>query len=203
MILFNLIKSKLNSYQKTASGSVSVWVALSLPLLVGGGALSVDMSRFYNMDNELQSAVDALARAGAAELDQRPDSLSRASRAILSLVNNKQSFASDGKGNVEVETIKYLKSLPGNEYESVGDEYTTTEPSEARYVEVSIKPETVNTLFPANFVSLVTNVTLKAQSLAAFDQTICTTAPVFFCNPAEDLGESQFSATANPIQIIR
>ena len=83
---------KIRNFGIATSGSVAIWAALSMPFVIGGGALSVDMSRIYNMDNELQSASDALSKAGAAELDQRSDSLVRASRAIERLVSNDQDF---------------------------------------------------------------------------------------------------------------
>lgn len=181
---------KIRNFGIATSGSVAIWAALSMPFVIGGGALSVDMSRIYNMDNELQSASDALSKAGAAELDQRSDSLVRASRAIERLVSNDQRFSKDGFSQVEVDTTRYLKALPPNDYDLITDAYMTTIPSEARYVEVKVKPETVNTLFPTNFVAKIANVSMSAKSVAGFDQTICETAPVFICNPAENSGQS-------------
>jgi len=102
----------LKSFLKNSTGSVAVWAAFSTPVLVGGAALSVDASRLYNMDNDLQSASDALARAGAAELDQRSDSLLRAKRAVQNLVSNDQKFSKDGKNAVQIDTIRFLKSIP-------------------------------------------------------------------------------------------
>jgi len=99
-------------------------------------------------------------------------------------------FSRDGKGQVEVQSIQFLKSLPPNDYETITGANLTNSPSEARYVEVKVKPETVNTLFPTNFVAKITDVSMRAQSVAGFDQTICETAPVFICNPAEDNVES-------------
>ena len=186
----SILYSKIRSFGIATSGGVAIWAALSTPFVVGGGALSVDVSRIYNMDNELQSAADTLAKAGAAELDQRSDSLVRASRAIERLVSNDQRFSIDGRGQVEIDTTRYLKFLPPNDYDLITDKHVTSKPSEARYVEVKVKPETVNTLFPTNFVAGVTNITLSADSVAGFDQTICETAPVFICNPAEGSGQS-------------
>ncbi len=55
----------LNQFQK---GSVSVLVALTLPLLVGAGALAVDLAYLHVVRNELQNDADAAALAGARKL---------------------------------------------------------------------------------------------------------------------------------------
>jgi len=88
-----LSNNLLRRFKTSTGGAFAIWAATATPVLVGGAALSVDASRLYNMDQELQSASDALARAGAAELDQRPDSLFRAARAVQNLVRNDQKFA--------------------------------------------------------------------------------------------------------------
>jgi len=190
MPIINKFYYKFCAFSSATSGSIAVWAALTTPFVISGGALSVDISRIYNMDNELQSASDALARASAAELDQRSDSLLRANRAVQSLIRNDQKFSRNGKGQVKIDTIRYLKFLPSKDYEAITNANVTNSPSEARYVEVKMKPEVVNTLFPTNFVTKITNVSMSAQSVAGFDQTICETAPVFICNPAEDSNQS-------------
>ena len=192
------ISSNIRSFSAATSGAVAVWAALMTPLVISGGALSVDVSRIYNMDNELQRAADAMARAGAAELDQRSDSLSRASRAIQTLISNDQTFSRDGKGAVQVETIRYLKTLPGKDYEPITSDNVTFIPSEARFVEVQVKPETVNTVFPSSFVARITDVKMQAKSIAGFDQTICNTAPVFICNPYEGDAYSIYQRMEDP-----
>lgn len=194
----NTLAASLKSFTSATSGSIAIWGALTAPLIISGGALSVDVARIYNLDNELQTASDALARVGAAELDQRPDSLSRATRAMQTLVRNDQRFSKDGKSQVEIDVIRYLKSLPPNDYEIITNENVTTAFDEAIFVEVKVKPVTVNTLFPARFVSTITSVKLHALSVAGFDQTICGTAPVFICNPAEGRSRSIYALMDDP-----
>ena len=144
----NKLKSMALSFGAATAGSVTIWAAFTAPILISAGALSVDIARIQNMDNDLQSAADTFARVGAAELDQRPDSMSRATRAIQNLVRNEQRFSEDGKGQVEIDEIRYLKSLPPHDYQTITSANTTNNPTEARYVEVKIKPETVKTVFP-------------------------------------------------------
>jgi len=188
------IPTFIKSFAKNTSGSVAIWAAVSTPVLIGGAALSVDASRLYNMDNDLQSASDALARAGAAELDQRSDSLQRAKRAVQNLVSNDQKFAKDGKGKVEIDTIRFLKSIPDNDYDAVRTSDVTYNPSEAKYVEIKVKPKDVATLFPTSLVKKMTDTTLNAKSVAGLDAAVCNVAPIFMCNPMEGKDETIYQA---------
>lgn len=193
-----IIPTFIKSFAKNTSGSVAIWAAFSTPVLIGGAALSVDASRLYNMDNDLQSASDALARAGAAELDQRSDSLQRAKRAVQNLVSNDQKFAKRGKGKVEIDTIRFLKSIPSNDYDVIKASDVTYNPSEAKYVEIKVKPEDVGTLFPTSLVKKMTDVTLSAKSVAGFDQGVCGSAPIFICNPQEGKEKDIYTAMEGP-----
>ena len=192
------IPTLLKSFAKNTSGSVAIWAVFSTPVLVGGAALSVDASRLYNMDNDLQSASDALARAGAAELDQRSDSLQRSKRAIQNLVSNDQKFSKSGKGQVEIDTIRFLKSLPNKDYDSIESSDVTYNPSDAKYVEVKLKSESVATLFPTSLVKKMTDTNLDATSVAGFDQGVRGTAPVFVCNPQENETVTIYEAMEDP-----
>ena len=184
--LYDLIAAKLRSLGGSTSGAMAIWAAAAMPVLLGGAALSVDASRLYNMDQDLQSAADAFAKAGAAELDQRRDSLDRANRAVNSLVINEQKFAAAGRSNVRVNSIRFLKSVPDRDYQAIPPDYITTDPSQAKYVEVQVTPERVSTMFPQGIVRRITSVDLDAVATAGFSQDVCGTAPVFICNPFED-----------------
>lgn len=173
---------------------MAIWGAIMAPILIGGAALSVDISRMYNLDHDLQSAADALARSGAAELDRRSDSISRANRAVNSLVKNGQKFGNLGPGDVTVDNIRFLKSLPDNDYEPVTADMVTTDPSEAQYVEVNITPVTVDVLFPSSLVNAFASAELDAKSVAGYSQGVCGAAPVFVCNPFEGTNTSIYVA---------
>ena len=192
------IPTLFKSFAKCAGGSVAVWAAFSTPVLVGGAALSVDASRIYNMDNDLQSASDALARAGAAELDQRSDSLDRARRAITNLVSNDQKFSKRGKNLVEIDTIRFLKSIPANDYDTVRASDEALTPSDAKYVEIRVKSEEVETLFPTSLVKKMTDTTLSSRSIAGLEQGIQGGAPIFVCNPHESTNISIYEAMEDP-----
>lgn len=59
---------KNNAYPKSQKGAVAVLVALTLPVLLGAGALAVDLAYLHVVRNELQNDADAAALAGARKL---------------------------------------------------------------------------------------------------------------------------------------
>ena len=59
---------KIRRFSKSQKGAVSVLVALTLPVLVGAGALAVDLAYLHVVRNELQNDADAAALAGARKL---------------------------------------------------------------------------------------------------------------------------------------
>ncbi len=59
---------KIRRYSKSQKGAVSVLVALTLPVLLGVGALAVDLAYLHVVRNELQNDADAAALAGARKL---------------------------------------------------------------------------------------------------------------------------------------
>ena len=190
-------KSVIPTFKSLASdlsGAFAVWAALFAPVLISAAALSVDAARMYNLDQELQSAADALARAGAAELDQRSDSITRSDRAIANLVSNKQKFGVRGSGEVTAQTIRYLLDVPDNDYEDIPESMVTTDPKLARYVEVTVVPEDISTLFPRTVVQSVTDATLHSKSIAGTEEGVCGVAPLFICNPYEGMSTSIYDA---------
>src|SRR5882724_3688904 len=79
-------------------GAVLVYVTVGLGVFIGVAALAIDGSRLFTLQTEFQSAADAYALAGAAELDGRSDGQTRATAAIQNLLqNNKQTFATGGR----------------------------------------------------------------------------------------------------------
>ena len=59
---------KIRQFSKSQKGAISVLVALTLPVLMGAGALAVDLAYLYVVRNELQNDADAAALAGARKL---------------------------------------------------------------------------------------------------------------------------------------
>lgn len=61
-------RSILKRFFKSEDGSVTILVALSMTVLMGFAALSVDIGMLYNQKREVQNAADAAALAGAMSL---------------------------------------------------------------------------------------------------------------------------------------
>ena len=179
---------------RDTSGAVAAWGALAMPVIIGSAAFSVDASRLYNMDHDLQAGADALARAGAAELDQRADSLTRAQQAIQRLVRNEQKFAAGGRADVSVASIRFLEDLPAEDHVEITSAYETNDPARARYVEVRVGVETVGTIFPTDLVVGALSIDMDASSVAGFTQRVCGAAPVFVCNPYENSSTDLYAA---------
>lgn len=187
-------KKLCKKFLRDSSGGIAIWAVLTTPVLIGAAALSVDVSRMYNLEHELQIAADALAKAGAAELDQRGDAITRSERAIANLVTNAQKFGLTGHGEVKAQNIRFLTDLPKLDYEIPGPEFETNNPFEAKYVEVEVVPETVRAIFSRSLASQVATVTLEASSIAGSTNGVCGAAPLFVCNPYENSETSIYEA---------
>ena len=182
------LRGRLAAFARDRRGSVAIWGVLLAPPLLGVAALAVDLSRVYSLEAEMQSAADALARAGAVELDGSSTAISRANLAITNLVENDQRFADDGRGRVTVEQVRFLSALPASDATAVSAAQVTTNPRLARFVEISTAPKNLTTLFPVKLVGALATTSVRAQSIAARSARMCSAAPLFICNPVEDSG---------------
>lgn len=69
-----------------------------MPLIIGTAAFIIDAARVTNLHTDLQDAVDAMALAGARELDGRDNAIPRARAAIAAMVGNPAAFSEGGAG---------------------------------------------------------------------------------------------------------
>ena len=191
MPLLHGLTKVLTTYARGTSGTLAVWGAVALPATLAAAAFAVDSSRLYSMDAELQSAVDAMAKAGAAELDGRADSESRARAAIKLLLQNPQSHGlNPGQARVTDNGIRFLSALPSDPSVTAPASMEAQSAAEARYVEVTLETETVRTILPHSVVTSVIDTDMSATSTAGRAERVCGVAPVFICNPFEDSGQS-------------
>lgn len=180
------------------AGAVLIYVSMMMPVLIGLGVLAVDFSRLSNLNTGLQKGADALALAGAAELDRKPDSIARATAAINTLVVNQHKFSTTGATNVSV-TIRFLALLPADA-DPITSAHEVTAPGteagsiSARFVEVTTNTQTLNTIFPASLLGGANTVTTRATAVAGFNTVMCKSVPMFICNPYEGTSTSLFTA---------
>ncbi|MEW6641882.1 MAG: pilus assembly protein TadG-related protein [Pseudomonadota bacterium] len=203
---------------KDTDGMVLPYVTVMLTLFVGMGALAIDAAQYMSLQTQLQKAADAAAIAAAEELDRLSTSTTRAYNAATSLVSNSPLFAS---GNVAISTVKFMSSLPASDNTAItsylcsGTTCSQANSVAARFVEVTVVPVTMPTIFPVNYLfgTGTNSVTTGAQAVAGSDGVSCAVVPIFICNPFEQPGDTYDQATkrledanANPaarVQLIR
>ncbi len=128
----------ISRFLRGNKGGVAIYVALVSTIMLGFGALVIDLGRLFTLHTELQSAADAAALAGAAELDSTAGSITRArSAAKASLITNRQTFAV-GSPNITIsdENIRFLFALPASDDDPVTDSHLTNLDRAAVFIEV-------------------------------------------------------------------
>jgi Putative Flp pilus-assembly TadE/G-like len=176
------------------NGAVLPYVALMLVAIIGLSALAIDGARLMSVQSQLQNAADALALAGAAELDRRPDSIIRARAAISGLIENRVAGAGFDR-DVAVASIDFLQSLPPKDNLAITSANLTDDPTFAAYVEVTVKPIHMQSLFPISLAVGRRTVGVNAQAVAGYDEVVCRATPLYVCNPFEKPGMTYYQAT--------
>ena len=170
------------------SGVILPYVTIMLVVLIGLSVLAIDGARVMSLQTQLQKAADALALAGAAELDQTSSSITRATNAINNLVTN-STLPGMGNQAVTVSSIRFLNSLPPSDATTIGGGNVTADPYEAKYVEVTVQPVTLANIMPASFFGGAMSATAGALAVGGRGgEVVCGVQPVFICNPYETAG---------------
>lgn len=181
--ILRCFRAKVAPFIADEAGAVLPMVTVLLVVLIGFATLAVDLSRLLDLQTQLQKAADAFALAGAAELDGSPDAITRADTAIDTLMSG-QNKSIWGGGAVTVASRTYHATLPATDDLPMGGGGAAA--GDARYVEVTVTPVTINTFLPATLFGAATNtMTTSATAVAGFTQALCKTTPMFICNPYE------------------
>jgi Flp pilus assembly protein TadG len=195
-----LIVSALRMFKslwRDTSGIALPLVTIMLVVIIGLSLLAVDGARYVSLQTQMQNAADALALAGARELDKKAGAETRAINAINNLVSNGLS----GMGitaPLTVSTLVFYKSLPAASAGWPTNVNLASGDSDATFVAVTVNPVTVPTIFPVTFIGGVANsFSTGARAIAGnAGQQICKVPPVFICNPYETPGMTDAQATA-------
>jgi hypothetical protein len=177
-------------------GMILPYVTMMLVVIVGLSVLALDGARLMSLQTQLQNAADALALAGAAELDRMPDAESRAINAVNNLVSNSVLFGGNNDA-VRASRIEFFSQLPGADASPMADGAVASDPMAARFVSVSVQPVRFATILPASLFGGASAAALRASAVAGFDQVVCDTTPMFVCNPFEVRGMSYDQAAAS------
>jgi len=189
------------------SGYALVLTLIFMPVFIAMSLLVIDISRGNNAHSDLQAAADALALAGARELDGGVDSVDRAIAAMGDISNTVSflgrtdeaaatalTFQSEGGGAFNV---VFLSDLPMNDDDPIdftqcvsNDPTSTTcstDQGDALFVYVRAQSRDLSPFFGLFFegVNQVTDVPVAAQAVATYRSAACDVTPLFICNPFE------------------
>ncbi|WP_183927778.1 TadE/TadG family type IV pilus assembly protein [Rhizobium mongolense] len=179
-------------------GYVIALTLVAMPLLLGFSLLVIDVGRGNNLHTDLQNAVDALALAGARELDGSSDSITRAEAAMSNLVKNQARFSNGGPVLIEADEVEwyFLTKIPASDDTRIDaawiDNYKTNDGADAIYVMVASHERPMTTLFPLPVGLTKDTVDFRASAVATYEVAACDVTPIFICNPYEAEGEGAF-----------
>src|SRR5438477_5938869 len=111
----NTLANLARCFCADTQGLILPYVTMMLIVIIGVSVLALDGARYMSLQTQLQNGADALALAGAAELDRLPDSEKRAVDAVTHLLKNATLFGGEGERSVEVSNIAFYSQLPGND----------------------------------------------------------------------------------------
>src|SRR5262249_55718905 len=120
------------AFWNDTSGVILPYVTVMVVVIVGLSVLALDGARFMSLQTQLQNGADALALAGAAELDRLPDAERRARTAIQRLLTNSTLFGSGASRTIAVSNIKLYSRLPANDADPKSAGPRPNRPPEAR-----------------------------------------------------------------------
>jgi len=198
------------SFWRDTSGIMLPYVAMILTVIVGFSLLAIDGARYMSMQTQMQAAADALALAGARELNQRPGAQARAISAMANTAfGNDNTLFGMGTAPTFTYTYTFYASLPAATAGITGTAPTGTQDQmdlATKYVAVSVTaPTPIQTIFPATFFSATASNTFTtgASAIAGFTAvTACGVTPIFMCNPYETSGMTDTQATQALISVL-
>src|SRR5262249_11474615 len=157
-----------------------------LVVIVGLSLLAIDGARLVSSQTQMQTAADALALAGGAELNRRAGAIAAATAAINNLLSN-QMFAMGVNTPVQAQNITFYETLPAAD-RPLSEGTTTTNDFRARFVAVTVGPQTLQTIFPVTFLNPGGTNTFTAGATAVAggrEDSSCQQTPMFICNPKD------------------
>lgn len=190
-------------------GAVAPFLAATIFLLIGIGALAVELPRMANFTTDLQNAADAAALAGAAELSGQSGAINRATCAAINTFTNAEKFGSSSSSNLTLGnsscttaaniTIDFLNAIPSSDTTSIPSSDVTTKDSDARFIRVTIANQGINFAFASIFG--ISSATAGTSAVAGNDTEVCQSPPMFICNPTEPSGNTDTSLNVDYTKI--
>lgn len=198
----------VKQFGREENGFVLILFLLFLPVFMGVALLVLDMGRGNNAHSDLQAAADAVAIAGAVELDGSNGALDR-SRAAMAELTNTVSMLSVTTNNstiaLEYEdeagnpfTVVFLEAIPDSDDTPIDQAWitanATNSDADAQYVYVHAQSNDLRTFFPNPITLFTETVPISAVAVATNPGPVaCEVTPIFICNPLEGVGTLSFA----------
>ncbi len=169
-------------FQKDDRGAIIVWFAITLPVVLGMFALSLDLGRYMEMHTELKNIADAASLAAAKALDNSDTAIQKADAAAAAVINNSK-FADSWAGGGATVTLVYAAdyaSLAKGAYLAKG---VASDERKATFVQAITNTGTVTGLF-IRVLNSDTEMAASVRSTAASHTVACAVQPLFMCLPS-------------------
>src|SRR4029077_16371753 len=128
------IERSIKAFWGDTAGVILPYVTMLLVVIVGVSVLALDGARYMSLQTQLQNGADALALAGAAELDRLPDAQTRALRAIDNLLANPTLFGGEAARPVQVSRVDFYSRLPPSDAQPMSEGVVARDGSDTRFV---------------------------------------------------------------------
>lgn len=188
--------SPMKTLFRSEQGYALILTLIFMPIFVGVALMTIDLGRAYNAQQDHQAAADALALAGAAELDKGVGSIARA-KAAMTKITNTVSFLDATVGSTQVLSyvldssapfyVAFLTNIPENDDTPIDATYiannTATTDITANFVLVFSRSNDMQTLFFDPISRTQSTLPIGAIAVAKLSRTTCDLAPLFMCNP--------------------
>src|ERR1700736_6527445 len=144
------IAQPIKAFWGDTHGIILPYVTMMLVVIVGVSVLALDGSRYMSLQTQLQNGADALALAGAAELDRLPDSEDRAGPGLRTLVATSTLFGAGPSRNGQAVNIRFFSQIPATDDAPESAGIPAGDPTSARFVSVTVKPVSLATILSAS-----------------------------------------------------
>lgn len=186
---------------RSETGYAFLLTLIFLPVFMGVSLLVIDVGRAHNAQQDLQAAADALALAGAAQLDGQPGGRDRAKAAMANLQGttaNSVSFLGLPP-NAGATTLQYavdstapfrvtfLQTIPQSDDTVIDGAYlaanAATTDEDARYVHVFARSNDLLSFFFSPATQRRSQLLIGATAVATQFRSTCKLTPLFMCSP--------------------
>jgi len=154
----NQKQTRKENKRRSERGSILATTALSMVSMILAAGLAVDISHFYTAKAELQNAADAAALAAASQMNSTSggvrSAVTEATRAL-----NKYDFSK--ALTITSANVTFAKNLNGTYLDSAS---AAANPTELRFVKVTLSPQAVNTTFSGMVLGNSQNVGASATA---------------------------------------